>query len=76
MKYECSICGKEVIGSNLYCNNCYTVWKESIFSKEPWVVYLRNLEINRRREKLPVFVYLGTNLDISQDGIIFRREDG
>ena len=71
--YECSLCGVN-LGENpltYWCSRCYADWKEAIFNKEPWTVFLANLEGRRRyreqdmRELGIQMVYLSEGYDIA-----------
>lgn len=49
--YECALCGSDIghkSPKSFWCNRCYSDWRQSILDKEPWTVYLVNLEANRR----------------------------
>lgn len=79
----CSICGCRLLTERpltWFCRKCYIDWKEAIRNKEPWVIYLRNLESSRRyrehdmRKRGISLIYLGNEWDIDSDGNLVRRE--
>ena len=48
--YQCCYCGKEIYKPPMYkwCNKCWHDFEADIRAKEPWTVYLGNLEQRRR----------------------------
>ena len=79
----CAICGCRLLTERpfiWFCRKCYTDWKEAIHKKEPWVMYLRNLESARRYKEYDMrklgisIIYLGFEWDIDSDGHLTRRD--
>lgn len=52
----CSLCGHHVRGfvggvPVYFCPNCYTQYRDAIFSRTAWLVYLSNAEKQRRKRR-------------------------
>ena len=67
------MCGAS-LGENplvYWCSRCYADWKEAILNKEPWTVFLVNLESRRRyrewdmRDLGIMYIYIGDRYDIA-----------
>ncbi len=58
---------------NWYCHSCYMQYKDDILGGKPWVKFLQNCEVKRRRTREFQVVYLGNEFDISDSGELISK---